>query len=457
MTDDGAWSFQDLGERVVALSARLRLRGVGMGTRVALVASNRAETVVAILALIELGSVLVPIHPRYTAREAEAIRADVAPCVTLEDADLKSEGFGAVEFVSDEVASSEPLAIVHTSGTSGSPKGAVLSRGAFLESAEACWKHLGVHDDDRWLLCMPVCHVGGLSILTRCLVAQRPVVLVGRFDPRAVLSAIERHRVTLLSVVPTMLRSLLDADDRGVLAALRVVLVGGAACPDAWIDECASRGIAAVATYGLTEACSMVTAHAVGDSARASQRGAGRPLSSVEMRIVGEAGVIEKSLKIGRIQLRGPSLLSGYHGRPDPFVDGWFDTGDLGCLDEGGVLFVSARRSDLIVTGGENVYPAEVERALEALVGVREALVFAVPSETWGAVVGAAIVADAETQIDLSAIALAAAQVLSSHKRPRYVAVVDALPLTPAGKLDRRGAFDRLGVSLRPMAYSRDG
>src|SRR5262249_45817489 len=146
-----------------------------------------------------------------------------------------------------------------TSGTTGRPKGAVLSRGAFIASAEASATNLDLCHEDRWLLCMPICHVGGLSILTRSLLARSTVVLEPRFEARAVLDSIDHNGITLLSVVPTMLRALLDEDARGTLARLRAVLVGGAVVRVSWLDECAARGVQAITTYGLTEACSQVT------------------------------------------------------------------------------------------------------------------------------------------------------------------------------------------------------
>lgn len=465
------YTYADLAAIVAPLCARLAAAGVGPGARVALTAPNAVGTVAAIHALLAMGAVLVPIHPRLTPPEAAALLEDAAPSLVLHDTALAGIGLAPGEAPAplapptpSVVPAPAPdpdgdLAIVYTSGTTGRPKGAVIPRRAFAASAAASAAVLGVRDDDRWLLCMPLCHVGGLSIVTRCLLARRAVVLVPRFDPAAVLASIARDRATLLSVVPTMLTALLDADPDGVLTRLRAVVVGGAAAPERLLAECARRGVPALTTYGLTEACSQVTLQPPRDP-RAREPGSGRPLPGTEIRVVASPadGVPDGADGAGRIQVRGPTLLRGYwrgpSRPPESVVDasGWFDTGDLGEIDPAGRLHVLARRTDLIVTGGENVYPAEVEQALEASPGVARALVFGVPDDRWGQLVAAAVVLGAAPPADpLAALAEATAARLAPHKRPRRLCLVDHLPLTPAGKPDRAGAAARFARSLQPV------
>jgi o-succinylbenzoate---CoA ligase len=336
----------------------------------------------------------------------------------------------------------------------------MLPRSAILASADASARNLGWEPHDRWLACMPLCHIGGLSILTRCLLARVPVVLEPRFDPRAVLEAIRRDEATLLSVVPTMLQALLDEDSQNLLARPRAVLVGGAAAPDALLDECARRGVMALTTYGLTEACSQVTSQAPRDPFT-REPGSGRPLPGVELQIaLPESEAQAPSGAVGRIQIRGPTRMRAYFprggpppGEPLPELDraAWLDTGDLGALDEEGRLHVYARRTDLIVTGGENVYPAEVERVLGAVPGVLRALVFGVPDDRWGHVVAAAIVLDPARPASDVTLADELRARLASHKRPRRICFVDALPVAPSGKLDRASAPARFAASLRPL------
>ncbi|WP_437993769.1 AMP-binding protein [Sorangium sp. So ce145] len=472
----GALRFGELAHAVATVSGRLARAGIGQGARVALVAPNALGTVVVIHALLALGAVLVPIHPRLTAGEAGLLLDDARPDLVLREpalaallddaapeiSALRERGARAAEAarVPPPDASGD-LAIVYTSGTTGRPKGAVLSRRAFLAAAEGSAANLGVRDDDRWLLCLPLCHVGGLSIVTRCLLSRRAVILAPRFEPASVLASIVRDRATLLSVVPTMLLALLEADRDNVLARLRAVLVGGAGAPARALDECARRGVPALTTYGLTEACSQVTVQRPRDP-RATEPGSGSPIAGVELRIEG-AG----SDGVGRIEIRGPVLFRGYYRGPDRAPElsvdgaGWFGTGDLGALDAAGRLHVAARRSDLIVTGGENVYPAEVEQVLASCEGVAGAVVFGVPDDRWGQVVAAAIVPDQASPCEaggaapspawLGDLAAVVAARLAPHKRPRRLCAVAALPLTAAGKLDRAGAAAQLAAALAPF------
>jgi len=266
---------------------------------------------------------------------------------------------------------------------------------------------------------LPLAHVGGLSVLVRCLLARRPFVL-GR--PDRVAEDIARHHATIVSLVPTQLARLLDA--RWTPPPwLRIVLLGGAAAPASLLAHAAAAGVPVVTTYGLTEACSQVATQIPG----ASGAGCGPPLPGVRVRIVDE-----------RIEIDGPTLFSGYLGEP-PRAAGWFATGDFGRLDAAGNLHVLGRRTDLIVTGGENVYPAEVEAYLDAR-GVA-ACVFGMPDETWGEIVCAATtgVVVAATLADLA-----------PWKRPRRWARVRELPLTPGGKPDRaaaRALAERVGLA----------
>ena len=392
-------TFAEVAARAARLRAALAAEGVGAGARVALVARNSLDTALAVYALAELGATIVPIHPRLTPSEADVLLADAAPRLVLREDDLAPlpRDTRREEPLLEPVADRSALAMVYTSGTTGRPKGAVLSRRAFVAAAEASARNLGFHADDRWLCAMPLCHVGGLSILTRCLLARSAVILEPRFDPDAVLAAIVRDHATLLSVVPTMLEALLARDAANVLARLRAMLVGGAGAPFALLEECGRRGVPALTTYGLTEACSQVTAQRPTSPYR-PERGSGVPLPGTEVRIDGE----------GHILVRGPTLMDGYFRgadrAPDTAVDGegWLDTGDLGEQAPGGALHVHARRSDLVVTGGENVYPVEVEERLAALPGVRRALVFGVPDARWGQIVAAAL--ELAPGVDLDAL-----------------------------------------------------
>ena len=436
-------SYASLATLVTQRCQELEACGVGPGSRVTLRATCDVQTVVTFFALLDLRAAFVPIHPRLTAAEEQVIVEDVCPDVRLHANGIERLTIKQTETFVDE---DPPAVIVYTSGTTGRPKGAVLSRSAFLASARASEANLGWTSNDRWLVCMPLAHVGGLSILTRCLLARKPIVLEPRFDPEAVLRAISRERVTLISVVPTMLDALIQADRDGELRHLRFLLVGGAAASPVLLEKAADRGLLAITTYGLTEACSQVTCQPL-RAPGTLEPGSGRVLPGFELRIVREAGDLAEANEVGFIQVRGPNLMRGYWLGPDKPAassrtdDGWFVTGDLGAVDETGRLFVHARRTDLIVTGGENVYPAEVEQAFERSAGVAEAVVFGVPDERWGQTVAVALVSRDQSLSSNDAALVAIADVstrLAPHKRPRRFAVLPAFPRNPAGKVDRR-------------------
>jgi O-succinylbenzoic acid--CoA ligase len=493
-------TFAELAGPVARAARALSARGLAPGARVALSAQNRFATLIAIYALLELGVPFVPIHPRLTPGEAAVILEDAEPALVLDEAMIAqiiepaiaqiiepaiAQGIDPVHQRADRpAASNQPdelfadfsapdprgvLAVLYTSGTTGRPKGAILPRSAFVASAAASAANLGWREDDRWLLCMPLCHTGGLSIVTRCLLARRCVILGGdrahppgsptkgasRFDPAGVLDTIARARATILSVVPTMLKALLAEDAAGVLERLRVVLVGGAAAPPSLLEDCARRGVRALTTYGLTETCSQVTAQRPLPESSSStppgraptvRHGAGAPLPGIAIAVRGEDGAPCPPGSPGRIHVCGPTLMAGYlHGPP---LEGWFDTGDMGMLDVAGELHIHTRRTDLIVTGGENVYPAEVEQTIEACEGVTRALVFGVPDEVWGQIVAAAIVLDPKKPASPAAILHAVTVELAPHKRPRRVCFPDSLPLVTADKVDRREGSRRFASEL---------
>ncbi len=437
MLGDRVFTADELAARAISLVGELRCRGLRRGARVAFTASNTVETLDWIHALLEIGATLVPLHPRLTDEERTNLLADSRPHLFIDSGREPS----LLRTFGEPVAAEVPLALVYTSGTEGRPKAAKLGRRSFVGSFEATSRAIGWRESDRWLLCMPLAHVGGLSVPLRCLAARRAVVIVpGRFDAKVVLEAMVRSSVTIASLVPTMLTHLLDAGLTGRLVpALRVLLIGGAATPPELLRAARSAGLPALCTYGLTETCSQVTLQRPDDTDDLAS--AGYPLPGVELRIID-----------GEIQVRTSSVFDGYDdpgAKGQPFTaDGWLRTGDLGRVDELGRLHVDTRRSDLIVTGGENVYPTEVEHVVAAIPGVREAAVFGVDDALWGARVVVALVWD-ETLPRPSRAALREffASRLSPPKRPRAVAFLEALPRTSSAKVQRH----EVAVVARPL------
>jgi o-succinylbenzoate---CoA ligase len=450
--EDRTWTFAELGARVAAAAAWLRDHGVRPGDRVAFRARVAPAPMLALFAIPAASGTAVPIHPRYVAAELRESLEVVAPCRFLGDRELgQMLRASAVKRLPGASrvpprASGHPWAILFTSGTSGRPRGVILPARVLVASAHASAEVLPFQRRERWLLAMTPAHIGGLSILTRSLLARKTVVAMERFDAREALRVIAAKGVSRISVVPAMLDALLDADTGNRLRRLAAVIIGGAACPRALLERCAARGIHARVTYGMTETCSQVTLQRH-DVTHGVEEDSGEPLPGVEVRVVSDADGDGS----GRILVRGPIVMSGYVGAKNkgiPAADGWFDTGDCGRWIEDGRLVVLGRGTDMIVTGGENVAPAEVERALEACAGVRQALVFGVPDRRYGQVVAAALVADS-TDLDEGFISRKLGERLASFKRPRRLAVVSALPSTAGGKPDRAGAARLFAKELR--------
>ncbi len=413
--------------------------GVGPGTRlgVVCVAESRLDTVALLWATWRLGAtavVLDPASPRHLSGSAR-----------LRERLGLSEVVARVEPVATEPAVPslvpEPGAAhtwVPTSGSSGAPRVVILTHGNVAAAVAASGARLGNTSADRWLLALPLFHVGGLSILWRSAAAAGAVILHDRFDAELVAAALRTGEITIASLVPTMLSRVLDVD-RGPFGRVRAVLVGGALAAPSLIDRGLAAGLPVLATYGMTEACSQVATVAPGDEA-ASLVSVGHPLDGVTVAIdpADESG-------IGEILVDGPNVSPGYAFEP-PRV-GPHRTGDLGQLRDDGRLVVIGRTDDLIVTGGENVAPATVEAALAAHPGVRHVVVHGVPDGEWGEIVVAVVVVTVEgvTAADLADFAKTQ---LAPAQRPRRWRFVADLPLLPNGKFDRR-AVEEETLGLR--------
>jgi o-succinylbenzoate---CoA ligase len=382
-----------------------------------LIGTNTLNTVITLYAALEAHVPVLMLHPKLTAAE-------------------RTEAIAAIERVG--ALPTDAAAILYTSGTTGNARGAVLTRAALIASAQASAANLGWHDDDCWLLAMPIARIGGLSIITRCLAARRTVALESAFNAALLPQWLDAQRVTLVSLVPTMLSLLLDAHPAWVPpTVLRALLLGGAAASPKLLARAAERRLPIIATYGCTETCSQVVATPYAARFDAARHGAGCALPGVELRIVDS-----------RIQVRGPMLMAGYLNEPALAAASWFDTGDVGEMSDG-ALHVRGRIAERIVTGGENVDPAEVERVLEDCPGVHAAGVFGLPDETWGEIVAAAIVAPGDTPSDQTLTAHFCER-LAPYKRPRRIVRVAQIPVTAAGKLDRSG-LAAIARSLGPL------
>jgi o-succinylbenzoate---CoA ligase len=406
-------TWAELAERAAAASAALGADGVGEGDHVALALPAGADFVAALHGCLRLGAVAVPVDLRL----GEAERTAVTPGVKSFFATPQSSAAKKDLTPGVEVADDAPAMVIHTSGTTGAPRPVVLTHGNWAAHAWASAAALGHPEDERWLCCLPLAHVGGLGILVRAAVHATTVVLHERFDADHVATALHEG-VTGVSLVPTMLNRLLDAGPQPP-TLLRCALIGGGPVPPEQLDRARAAGIPVAQTYGLTEACSQVTAEEPGEATST----AGRALPGTEVSL--DAG--------GEILVRGPTVAPASRD-----ADGFLHTGDLGVLDRKGRLTVVGRRSETIVTGGENVAPAEVEAALEAHPAVAEAAVFGRSDPEWGERVVAVVVLRPGAEASPDELRAHAAARLAGFKVPKEVEPSAApLPRTASGKLRR--------------------
>ncbi|MDB4959025.1 MAG: AMP-dependent synthetase and ligase [Myxococcales bacterium] len=373
----------------------------------AISATPTIETILAIYAALEARRPIALMHPRLASHELDRQRAEVAAAQLPDGAAI----------------------VLFTSGSTGAARGVVLTRAALIAAAGASAAHLGWTDDDRWLLCLPLAHAGGLSIVIRCLAARRPIVFHDAdFAPREVAALARGARATLASLVPTQLAALLDHIDGS--EPLRAVLIGGAAASPTQVQAAIARGLPIRTSYGLTETFGQV---ATAPSCEALPR----PLPGVEL----AAGTREHP---ALIRIRGPMLAMAYlDGAP---IAPELVTADLGYLDDDG-LHVLGRADDVIITGGENVHPAEIESVVATTPGVLAACAFGLADPIWGQIVAVALTIDGAFDPELARTRWQST--LPPHARPRQVLIVETLPLLPSGKVDRRAATE-LALAVPP-------
>jgi O-succinylbenzoic acid--CoA ligase len=467
-------SFEALAERSLRAAGRLRRRGVEKGDLVAVLLAGGLDFVQLLHAVSLCGSRLLPLSTRLTPEElvgqlrashathflygegelGERARAASRELPDLESAALEEPWFRCSEHrahagvLAQRIDLEEVFAVLFTSGTSAAPKGVCLTHGNLQASAFAAALHLELRRDDRWLACLPLFHIGGLSILMRNVLLGSSVLIHERFDPARVSAAIDEG-ISHVSLVPTMLGRLLDVrGERPAPASLRGILLGGAAAPPVLLERAQKLGFPVLPSYGLTEACSQVATRAPGDPEAASQPNGsvGRALFGTEIRIADAGGEALPPGREGEILVRGPTVMAGYlddaEGTSRALERGWLRTGDVGVLDPEGRLRVVDRRDDLIVSGGENVSPAEVEAVLRDHPDVAEVGVAGLPDPDLGNRVTAWIVPRAGAGCRAEDLHRFCRGRLAGFKVPKEIRFAAELPRNSSGKLLRRSLRD---------------
>ena len=459
---DGTWSFAELADRACRAAGYLYTTVAAGRSPIALLMNGDARFAAWFHAVALTGRPVLPLNLRLTASElAGQLEHAHAACVLGEAGDARLEELHA-RLPSCPVIAAPPLdslptgweqpgdrpgdgeeilAVLYTSGTSGRPKGACLTWNNFFASARAAEDRLGAAVYRRWLACMPLFHVGGLSILMRSVLFGGPVRLQSRFDPAVVSDALDGGDIAGVSLVPTMLSRLLaHRDYRAAPGGLEVLLLGGAAAAPELVARALAKGYPVCPTYGLTEATSQV-ATAAPPRAGAREPSPMLPVLGTQVRIVSGGRDAGPGTE-GEIVVRGATVMRGYlhddEANARALRDGWLHTGDIGYLDAAGGLHVLDRRDDLVVSGGENVYPAEIEAVLLEHPAVEDAGVTGVPDADFGARVVAWVVIKPGCSASVEALQSHCRATLAGFKQPREFRLVEALPRNAAGKLQRR-------------------
>jgi len=419
------WSYAQLYAAARFAAGELAARGAGPGVRVAIALPAGLDFAQALHACLLLGAVAVPVDLRLAAREQERIRDGAGVLVS----EPLGEGPEPVSLPVDLRHDLDAVAVViYTSGTTAAPRPVELTYGNLLWSAIGSGVALGTGEEERWLCALTLAHVGGLSILVRAAIRATTAIIHERFEVDRVLHDLSARRATGVSLVATTLARLLDAGLQRP-EHLRCALTGGGPVPTALVARAREAGVPVGLTYGLSQAASQVTTTPLAEIARGldehADASAGPPLFCTRVRIAPDDEIL----------VRGPTLAPGALA-----PDGWLHTGDLGGLDDLGRLLVTGRKVDTIVSGGENIAPAEVEAVLEAHPQVLEAAVLARSDPQWGEAVTAIVVTRAGGAIlESETLRAHCAAALAPFKVPkRFVFASEPLPRTSSGKLLRR-------------------
>ena len=484
--DGEVTTYRSLADDVDRVAALLARRGVARGQSVAYLGENSPRFLQVLFAAAQLGAVFVPVNTRLAPPEIAHVLVDSCAVVLIHDPEFEErlDGLDAVAAGIPRISTGEgsadapglsalarelspadapapvdtvfadPAAIIYTSGTTGRAKGAVLTHGNLTWVALNCIVDYDVVSTDIALMISPLFHVASLGMgALPVLLKGATLVLEKGFEASAALAQIQWHRVTMLSGVPTTYQLLADHPDWALtdLSSLRRLTCGGSAVPTRILDAFELRGLSFTQGYGMTETSPGATSLAP-DATRRKQGSVGLPHFFTDVRVSREDGGPAAPGEIGEIEIAGPNVFAGYHDNPQATTaaftsDGWFRSGDLGYLDDEGFLFIADRLKDMIISGGENIYPAEVENLLSDISAVTGVAVIGRPDERWGEVPVAVATVAAGTELDLTRVRAHLDGRIARYKIPKDVIVVDELPRTASGKIrkaDLRARFARV-------------
>ncbi|MBT2657025.1 o-succinylbenzoate--CoA ligase [Bacillus sp. ISL-18] len=460
---DQMLTFRDLYERSLEVSGRLQALGIQKGHFVGILLKNHLDTVTILFGLQLLGVRAVILNNRLTAAELVwQIKDSESAFLILEDSFSETKNIINQQLdylptitkaqlfqlepeepsIQEEISLTDICTIMYTSGTTGNPKGVIQTYGNHWWSSTGSALNLGVMESDCWLCSVPLFHISGFSILMRSVIYGMPIVLHENFEIERTIKDISLKQVTIMSVVGTMLSQIVEAlDSRRLPGHFRCMLLGGGPAPLPLLEACVSKDIPVFQSYGMTETSSQIVTLSPEDSLQ-KLGSAGKPLFPSQLKIELENGEAAKAGTAGEIIVKGPNVTPGYLNRPDATAEkiheGWLYTGDIGYLDEEGFLFVKDRRSDLIISGGENIYPAEIEAALLSHPDVLDAGVTGIEDKKWGQVPVAFIVKKKGRNLSSEVLQQFLMERLAKYKVPKIVYFTEQLPRNAAKKLLRR-------------------
>lgn len=471
-TKDGHMTFKELDQNARNLAAHLYQLGVKDGARVAILQGSTTAMISTYHALSYLGAIAVPLNTRLSVSEILWQLEDCQAVFVLYDETCEAQAleirkksvpiYDVVRLdhleiktppkLKDEISLESPHTIIYTSGTTGRPKGVVLTHGNHWWSAVGSALNLGLSIHDKWLLFLPLFHVSGLSILMKSVIYGMTVFLQPKFHPVEINEAIKHRGVTMISVVSATLTKLVDElnGDR-YPDSFRCALLGGGPAPLPLLEKCKEQQIPVFQTYGLSESASQIVT--LSPEFMIEKIGsAGKPLFPAQVKIIDNDGNVINAYEEGEIIVKGPNVTSMYWNKPEAtekaIRNGWLHTGDIGYLDDDGFLFVLDRRKDMIISGGENIYPAEVEASILAHPEVVEVGVIGVKDEQWGQVPAAFVKTRPHSELTESDLQMFCRDHLAGYKLPKFVFFIEELPRNASGKLLRRMLAEKLPGNL---------
>lgn len=455
------YSFKELYEKAYRIAGQLANKNIKKDDFVALLLRNHEDTIFIFLALQLLGARAVILNARLTAAEItwqvqdsgavlliteqkfEDIIMDIAKFnsdfVILTKEELFSSPYQSPK-INEVVNSHDICSIMYTSGTTGHPKGVIQTYGNHWWSAIGSALNLGITENDCWLCAVPLFHISGYSILMKSLIYGMEMLLFEAFHEERVIEEIQAQNVTIMSVVSTMATRIVERlGNENFPSTFRCMLLGGGPASLSLLEECVAKNIPIFQTYGMTETSSQIVTLSPEDSIQ-KLGSAGKPLFPSQLKIVDNHHELAEQNEPGEIMVKGPNVTIGYLNNPEAtkekFVDGWLSTGDIGYLDKEGFLYVLDRRSDLIISGGENIYPAEIEGVLTSHPDVHDAGVIGNEDEKWGQVPIAFV--QVKKERNGAELLDFCREKLAGYKVPKQIYFVDQIPRNAAKKLLRR-------------------